>query len=149
MAAAINESNDNLLRNIEEKNFLAYYNTMTKIPNRNSLSSELTKYFDQMRIDELAIIYVDIDKFRNINELLGYSQGNIFIKRVANILSDYESKDIKLFHTNVDEFVYLIRNHDKDEEISRFTRSILNNFGRNFSFGFHSFYVTVSIGVAR
>lgn len=149
MAEAINESNDNLLRNIEEKNFLAYYNTMTKIPNRNSLSSELTKYFDQMRVDELVILYVDIDNFRNINELLGYSQGNIFIKKVANILYEYEDKDIKLFHTNVDEFVYLIRNHDHDDDISRFTRNILSNFGRNFSFGFHSFYLTVSIGVAR
>lgn len=149
MAEAINESNDNLLRNIEEKNFLAYYNSMTKIPNRNSLSSELTKYFDQMRVDELVVVYVDIDNFRNINELLGYSQGNIFIKKVANILYEYESKDVKLFHTNVDEFVYLIRNHDNDEDISRFTRSILSNFGRNFSFGFHSFYLTVSIGVAR
>lgn len=149
MAEAINESNDNLLRNIEEKNFLAYYNTMTKIPNRNSLSSELSKYFDQMRVDELVVVYVDIDNFRNINELLGYSQGNIFIKKVANILYDYENKDVKLFHTNVDEFVYLIRNHDNDDEISRFTRNILSNFGRNFSFGFHSFYLTVSIGVAR
>lgn len=149
MAEAINESNDNLLRNIEEKNFLAYYNTMTKIPNRNSLSNELTKYFDQMRVDELVVVYVDIDNFRNINELLGYSQGNIFIKKVANILYEYENKDIKLFHTNVDEFVYLIRNHDNEEDISRFTRNILSNFGRNFSFGFHSFYLTVSIGVAR
>jgi len=149
MAKAINESNDNLLRNIKEKNFLAYYNTMTEIPNRNSLSGEITNYFDQMRVDELVIIYVDIDNFRNINELLGYSQGNIFIKKVANILTNYESKDIKLFHTNVDEFVYLIHNHDEDEDISCFTRNILSNFGKNFAFGFHSFHLTVSIGIAR
>ncbi len=149
MAEAINESNDNLLRNINEKNLLAYYNSITRLPNRNSLSRDLGRILNRHSIGDVLLVYVDVDNFRGINELLGYNQGNTFVKKVADILKGHEDSHTRLYHTNVDEFVYLVNRGHEDSQIMSFTHDILDEFGKNYAIGFHQFFLTVSIGIAR
>jgi len=149
MVKAIDESNEGLLRNINEKNKLAFYNSITDVPNRTSLSSNLKSMMNQKRQENLVLIYVDIDNFRNINELIGYDQGNRLINRVADILLSFEDLGIELYHTNINEFVYLINRDFDDEDLGYFTKQILSKFGKNYTLNYQSFYMTVSIGMAR
>ncbi len=148
MSQAINESNENLIRLIQEKNKLAYNNGITDLANRMSLTNDMERVINSEKKEDVNIIYVDIDNFRSINELIGYSQGNELVRKVAEILEGYEDPMIKLYHTNIDEFVFLVRRPMTDEEIGHFLRKILSNFGKNYTIGYHSFYLTLSMGVA-
>lgn len=149
MSQAINDSNENLVRLIQEKNQLAYYNGITDLPNRISLSNDLERLLMDENRTNLCLLYVDIDNFRSINELIGYSQGNVLVRKVAGILESYEESMVQLYHTSVDEFVFLMRKPMEEDEIGHFARRILSKFGRNYTLGFHSFYLTLSLGVAE
>ncbi len=148
MSQAINDSNDNLIRLIEEKNRLAYTNGITSLQNRISLTNDLERLIQGEHNEDLKLVYVDVDNFRSINELIGYSEGNVLVRKVSEILELFEEPMVKLYHTNVDEFVFLVRKPMNDEEIGHFLRKVLARFGKNYTIGYHSFYLTLSMGVA-
>lgn len=150
MLEVINETNESLNYMIGSRNNLAYYNQVSQLLNRNSLSKDLMEIMSNHEGDkDLALIYVDVDRFRNINELLGYNKGDELIQTISNILIQYSSDKIQLYHTNINEFVYVVNDMMQDAELIETVNKVLKNFGKNYLVGHHSFYLTVSIGIAR
>jgi len=62
---------------------LAYYDGLTGLPNRTKLREEMIKRFDQAQSPAAALIFLDIDHFKDVNDTLGHSVGDSFLKEIA------------------------------------------------------------------
>ena len=62
---------------------LAYYDSLTGLPNRAKLREEMVKRFDDAASPEAALIFLDIDHFKDVNDTLGHSVGDSFLKEIA------------------------------------------------------------------
>ncbi len=62
---------------------LAYYDSLTGLPNRAKLREEMVKRFDDSASPEAALIFLDIDHFKDVNDTLGHSVGDSFLKEIA------------------------------------------------------------------
>lgn len=127
---------------------LAYYDELTQLPNKRLLEDEVNTYLKDNPNKSMAIIYMDIDEFRNINEVKGHQIGDELIKSVANVMKKHIKESDILCHTGADEFV--VASFDiKDlniflTEVEEFFKNIkVTYFLDN-----DDFYVSFSAGVA-
>jgi diguanylate cyclase (GGDEF)-like protein/PAS domain S-box-containing protein len=87
---------------------LAYYDSLTGLPNRARLREEMVKYFDEAKNPEAALIFLDIDHFKDVNDTLGHSVGDSFLKEIAERLKKAVwAEDIICRHGG-DEFVIVL-----------------------------------------
>lgn len=70
---------------------LAYYDSLTKLPNRFKFEREITKYIKKKN-KGFMIAYMDIDNFKNINDSIGHQAGDIFLKYFAETLVEQVEK---------------------------------------------------------
>jgi diguanylate cyclase (GGDEF)-like protein len=95
------ESNQSIAR-------LAYYDGLTSLPNRAKLREEMERSFDHAVEPEAALIFVDIDHFKDVNDTLGHEIGDAFLKQIAERLcSVVWAEDIVARHGG-DEFVVVL-----------------------------------------
>ena len=142
--------------------FLAYYDSLTNLPNRTFFKEQLKQAIAYARRSELilAVLFVDLDDFKRINDTLGHDMGDRLLQAVSNRLlkslrdSDYiarleenESPDTAA-RLGGDEFVLLLQNlahiHDAGKAASR----ILEAASRPFELNGHEVFITASIGIA-
>lgn len=86
--------------------FLAHYDPLTHLPNRTLLKLELEKQFSQ---GELAVLFLDLDAFQNINDLHGHGFGDAFIQEVAQRFRVFAKTLGFLAHLGADEFVMVVQ----------------------------------------
>lgn len=103
---------DITIRKLAEKkiSFLALNDSLTKLPNRAALKKELGKLLTQKRDESFAFLFLDLDYFKNINDMYGHSQGDRIIKKVARRLNNCLNKDDFIARVGGDEFVILKKN---------------------------------------
>lgn len=107
------------LKKSEEKNeYLAYYDTLTGLPNRNMLDE-----FNEMLIEfegkaqNIGVIFLDLDFFKMLNDTLGHSIGDIVLQNVSEKLNKYLQKDDILFKYGGDEFIILLKGAGRERAL--------------------------------
>ena len=65
---------------------LAYFDALTGLPNRTKLREEMERCFDQTESPEAALIFLDIDHFKDVNDTLGHSIGDAFLRQISERL---------------------------------------------------------------
>ncbi|WP_283744975.1 EAL domain-containing protein [Sideroxydans sp. CL21] len=97
---------------------LAFYDTLTQLPNRNHLLDRLKEALSESKITNTygALIFLDMDNFKIINETLGHDYGDMFIIEVASRLAHFVHDKCTLARIGGDEFVLLIEKIDADAE---------------------------------
>ncbi len=126
-----------------------YYDLLTGLPNRNLVNDRI-KFFQTYaeRHDSLfAIIVLDIDNFKTLNEGIGPEAGDELLKLVANRLVQYLRKEDTVARLGGDEFLLLLSLKEEDDA-SRMGKKLLNLFEETFSIGKEELRVGVSIGIA-
>ncbi len=140
---------------------LAYYDGLTELPNR-ALFQELLSHAlaRSLRSQELvAIVLLDIDRFKEVNETLGYGVGDRLLKAVgARLLqclrrSDYVARQSEdqmgaVARQGGDEFALLLTDVGDIHDVARVARRILETLGRPFALGGQEIYVSASVGIA-
>lgn len=140
-------------RRINQVN-LQYLNThdqLTGLYNRRHFLHLLDERISQSTLDNthFALMYIDVDQFKMINDTCGHAAGDVFIKELAQSLYDvFKSKAI-FARLSADEFGLIVE-YESEQEISETIKKILNQV-RSFEFKWdrHRFSQSVSIGIAK
>ncbi|MBD8068681.1 EAL domain-containing protein [Bacillus sp. PS06] len=133
---------------IEEKyNYLAYHDDLTGLPNRRFIQKEIEALIDK-KDPSLAIMFLDLDRFKVINDNFGHSNGDILLKEVTRRLKRCLGKNDQLARMGGDEFIFLLKNVKSEKDVITKARKILNQFTKPFNVKSNYFHTTVSIGIA-
>jgi diguanylate cyclase (GGDEF)-like protein len=130
---------------------LAYHDPLTGLPNRNGLVKRVRPALDEAkrRGYGLAVILLDLDHFKVINDSLGHSQGNDLLKelgrRMRGILPDAES----LAHLGGDEFAILLPEVPDEATLKQTAEGLLSVIRLPLDAQGRELYITASLGIAR
>ena len=128
---------------------LSHTDMLTGLPNRRALSQrvEYARAIAKRESSGFAMLFVDLDRFKQINDTLGHAFGDRVLREVAQRLRDCLREVDTVAKLSGDEFALLI--HEADARGAEHTaRRVLEAMGRPFGFDTLSFTVTASIGIA-
>lgn len=138
---------------------LAYYDVLTDLPNREWLSEYLSEALGEARRDgqTIALLYVDLDQFKRINDTLGHATGDALLREVALRLtqalegvstSGAEALRARLARVGGDEFVVVLTGNPSLEDAQRTAQLVQTALGPPLQQGAYQLVVTPSIGIA-
>ena len=130
--------------------FQAYHDLLTGLPNRSLLRDRLSLALSHARRNEskVAIMYLDLDRFKIINDTLGHSIGDQLIQAAARRLSGCLREGDTLSRFGSDEFTLLLPNIRTQNDASIIARKILNELKLAFFIENHELHISVSMGIA-
>ncbi|HEX5792401.1 MAG TPA: EAL domain-containing protein, partial [Rheinheimera sp.] len=134
----------------DELRYLANYDALTGLPNRALLMDRIYHGIDQARRDKrsLALCFIDLDKFKQINDSLGHDVGDLLLKEVAKRLTITLRDSDTVARLGGDEFVILLEGYKNDDNISHVARKMLTVVSEPMLLGSHTVGVSPSIGIA-
>lgn len=133
----------------EEMAFLAQHDVLTGLPNRLLFAEQLSQAIDQARQehDLLAVLFIDLDRFKNINDTLGHRAGDQLLQLVAERLKRGMPTNCRLFRQGGDEFIVLMEQSDGDAALEAATQ-LKDLITAPFSGGESDFFTSASIGIS-
>ena len=134
----------------ERVQYLAQYDNLTSLPNRSLFSKLLNEAISKARHDgaQLAVLIVNLDRFKNINDALGHATGDLLLKRVAKRFQGCLRAGDTVGRMGGDEFVVLLPNIDAAEVAAAVARKILHTTTKSYEAVGQEFHVTASIGIS-
>ncbi len=128
----------------------ARYDALTGLPNRLLLIERLNTALHHARRTktQLAVLFLDFDNFKKVNDSLGHIVGDEFILTVSRELSKVLRKEETLARLSGDEFVIVLQNVTCEDNIECFINRIKSVFTRSYHAGRNMIHVSCSIGVA-
>ncbi len=129
---------------------LAYYDLITKLPNRAMFEKELDSkiLWAKKNNIKLALLYFDLDDFKNVNDTLGHTYGDKLLKMIASEFLKYKKKDNVLARLGGDEFALIISDVKDIDEIHNIAKTIIKSLNRPWILNSQEFYISTSIGIA-
>ncbi len=129
---------------------LAYFDVLTGLPNRTLFRDRLTQVLEQApRFSrQAALISVDIDRFKGINDALGTIQADQLLIAVANRLQGSLRGSDTVSRSGGDEFLLLLAAIHRGEAVAQVARKILTEMERPFEVNGQEVFVSVSLGIA-
>ncbi len=135
----------------ETISFQAYHDLLTKLPNRALLRDRLSIAINQAKRDDekLAVMFLDLDRFKNINDSLGHMIGDELLQQVSSRLKNCIRQADTLARFGGDEFTLLLpKLQNGRDDASKLAEKITNTLKKPFNIDGHELYVSVSIGIA-
>lgn len=143
------EKYDELKRSEERNKKLAFTDYLTDLPNRVAFSEKLDQIMVTIRKDEtIAVMYIDLDNFKNINDVLGHSYGDELLIDVTDRVKQTLDENDYFARFGGDEFIILTQNLESAELYEEKIRKIQKVFSYPFVLSMREFFVTTSIGIA-
>lgn len=135
-------------RKVTEKELLKLSNTdpLTELPNRSFFQASHSNIV--RRDTQHALICLDMDNFKKINDSLGHQTGDILIKQIAKRLQKIAGTKATCYRLGGDEFSILIDNSTDIHHITHFAQTILDNMARPFIINKQEFVLGASLGIA-
>jgi diguanylate cyclase (GGDEF)-like protein len=146
----LQESEEFLRLSEERYKHLAYYDNLTSLPNKISFVGELDKAIDYSSKtgEKGAVLFIDLDNFKRVNDTLGHHYGDILLKVVADRLETIIDKNNTLYRLGGDEFLVLMKNVENKKPIVNTCKKIINSFRNHFEIDGKQIFTTVSIGIS-
>jgi len=142
----ISSSYEQLLKLKMKLHELAYYDQLTGLRNQASLKEDVQKAVEKG--DKFAVVLIDIDNFKYVNDALGYSIGHLIIKEISRKLAGMAEENCDLYRLSGDKFIILVNGIDNIFDVEEYTLRILKSFKEPVIVEDKPFYHTVSIGVS-
>jgi diguanylate cyclase (GGDEF)-like protein/PAS domain S-box-containing protein len=129
---------------------MATHDSLTGLPNRTLLSDRLTMGLALSRRtgNRLAVLMLDLDRFKVINDTMGHAVGDQLLKAVADRLQSVTRKSDTVARLGGDEFVLVLPQVGMPADAARLAQRILDIFREPFVFDGHQLNITTSIGIA-
>ena len=138
------------LAHAQSVEYLAYHDGLTGLPNRSMFSQSLTQCINAARRYErrLAVVFLDLDHFKQINDTLGHEAGDQLLKEVAARLKGCVRESDTVARLGGDEFVVLLPELENEQYAAVVAQKILTATARPFTVMGQEFRVTASIGIS-
>jgi len=129
---------------------LMHHDMITALPNRLLFTARLEHSVERAKRDDakLAVLFIDIDRFKNINDTFGHAAGDEFLKSVSERFKDAVRKKDTLSRMGGDEFALLIDDMKNTDDASSVAQKLLACFEKPFVIGDKEIYASASIGIA-
>ncbi|MEA2599903.1 MAG: hypothetical protein QOF89_895 [Acidobacteriota bacterium] len=130
---------------------LAYHDVLTDLPNRNLLVQSLAAALARTaaRGDRVAVLFLDLDRFKKVNESLGNRYGDELLKSVAERLRTHLPDADLLARLAADEFAVLIVSAESEAAVFRVAEKLLEIIRLPFALQGREIYLTASLGISR
>jgi len=130
--------------------FIAYHDSLTTLPNRSLFSKLLGHSISQAHRykRQLAVLFLDLDRFKNINDTLGHEAGDQLLQEVAARLKTCLRDSDTVARLGGDEFVVMLPELDVEKYTATVARKILSAVARPFVLAGQEYRVTASIGIS-
>ena len=131
--------------------YMAHHDNLTGLPNRGFFSELLNQSLAAAKRyqHELAVLFLDLDRFKLINDTLGHDAGDDLLKQVATRLSSAVRESDVVSRLGGDEFVGLLPEQCDEASLIAVAQRILEAVGKPYVLAGNEFRVTVSIGISR
>ncbi|HYC37666.1 MAG TPA: EAL domain-containing protein, partial [Usitatibacter sp.] len=129
---------------------LAYHDNLTGLPNRSLLQDRLAHSIARAERGnkKVAVLFIDLDNFKNINDTLGHDVGDELLRQVARRLSECVRLEDTIARQGGDEFIILLDSLDDGRGASVVAQKVLNALRRAFTLGGTEQHVSGSVGIA-
>lgn len=148
--AALFNDITHMRENEERIRKLAYYDPLTALPNRRLLEDRLQLAIRHAHRNQsrLAVLFVDLDHFKQINDTMGHAVGDELLVMVADRLQGRLREDDTLARLGGDEFLILLPDLEEVEEVTRVARRLVEAVGEPCIIDDHEFSIGCSLGIS-
>lgn len=147
---SLNESQNQVNELNRELAYLSMHDMLTDLPNRLNLNKEIQNILvkAEKNSKKFAVIFLDLDHFKNINDTLGHDIGDALLKRVASILKESLSQDALVARIGGDEFIMVVSDFSDQNELVPTINNLLDNFRKDLLIQGYLLRLSASIGVS-
>lgn len=130
--------------------FLAHYDSLTKLPNRALFADRLRRavMLANRNKTKIGLLFLDLDKFKTINDTMGHAAGDELLESVADRLRSCVRESDTICRQGGDEFLVLLENVEGNDDVDTVAHKIIEAMSRPHLVGGQSLSVTFSIGAA-
>lgn len=134
----------------ERLQYLATRDALTGLPNRLLLHERLTQAIAQAKRSgrRVGVLFIDLDRFKNVNDTLGHRIGDELLKHVSRALGGALRESDLLARLGGDEFMVIVENVDESSALGRIAQKLCEAVSLPISIEEHDIYVTCSVGIA-
>ncbi|MHB8911508.1 MAG: EAL domain-containing protein [Lysobacter sp.] len=135
----------------QELRYLANYDTLTSLPNRTLLSERLSRAIVRARRNgsRIAVLFLDLDRFKDINDSLGHAAGDRILRAAAARLQQTVGDEHTVARLGGDEFTIVLENLDSAEQADQVARDLIAAFEQPLDFDErHDVTISPSIGIS-
>ena len=133
----------------ERTHYLAHYDALTHLPNRALIADRIRQALAKAKRDKtrLALMFVDLDNFKPVNDELGHDIGDLLLQEVAKRLQDCMRESDTAARTGGDEFIVLLPTIDAEPDAIVVAEKICHALDQPFELAGHRLSISCSIGV--
>lgn len=129
--------------------YLTNYDPLTDLPNRLYYHQQLHQYLvNETSIQQLAVIRLNIDRFRALNELVSHHAGNEILKQVSQRLRLSNPDALLVAHLSADDFAIVYEMSPLHPPIHQLCNNVVEAFSKPFDLNDQEYFVSISVGVA-
>ncbi len=134
----------------ERVRYQAYHDALTGLPNRTSFAEHLEEAIRRARRAKwsLAVMFLDLDRFKVVNDSLGHDAGDTLLRAAADRLKSTLRESDLLFRMGGDEFTVLLENVRGPEEAAAVAARMIETIGAPVTLADHELHVSASIGIS-
>jgi len=149
-ALGINRDITDRVQESERLHYLAHYDQLTKTPNRYLLLDRIRHLISQSERNKssFALLYIDLDKFKTINDTKGHAFGDQVLIEAALRLKQSIRRSDTVARVGGDEFVLLLENISSKNKISAMADALIKTLNKTFFINDEAFEISCSIGIA-
>jgi diguanylate cyclase (GGDEF)-like protein/PAS domain S-box-containing protein len=136
-------------RSEEKMNFYAFNDYLTELPNRRMFDSKVEQLISKgiSHDSQFALMYLDLDRFKFVNDTLGHGIGDELLRQVSTRLSMFSTSSDSLFRIGGDEFSLILQKPSKSMDLVAVGKAIINEIEKPFKIEGYDIHITTSIGI--
>ena len=129
--------------------YQANYDFLTELPNRNKFNHEIKRWIEKYTFDvqEFAVFFIDLDRFKRVNDSLGHNVGDIVLQTIAKRVNKIIPTTAFFSRISGDEFTLLYRYNDLDE-VHMMAEELINIIKEPIFLDIQTLYISASIGIS-
>ena len=130
--------------------YQAHHDPLTGLPNRLLFESRLQQALEQASAEQRqgAVLFLDLDRFKHINDSLGHPVGDLLLQGIAKRLREQLREADTVARLGGDEFIVLMPSVAQICDVERVADKLMGAFGPPFNAGGHEFFMSSSIGIS-